>query len=396
MTSQPAQAKHAVLSREDLRALIETSLAEQGYTVGGPRPVPPAGMDKARVRDLNAAAVEHRRSEAARSLARHEDVLLARIANGCDIDPAQMTPKLIEVQRGSEDERLFRYVSKHWSIPVSSGYGRRLRFLVVDDFNEKLIGILGLSDPVINLGVRDKWIGWDLDVKKERLHHVMDAFVIGAVPPYSQLLCGKLVAMLAASSEVQRAFQERYQGRTALISKRELDSQLALITTSSALGRSSIYNRLRYKGRPLYRSIGFTQGYGEFHFANGLYEPILLYAQEHCTPTERREIWGSGFRNRREVIRKVLMDVGLTSELVYHGVRREVFAVPLVNGVHGFLRGKRDVARSNTVTVASLTREFKSRWLTQDRLTARRAYRDYERSSYRLWAAEGTSRNEEA
>ena len=40
-----------------------------------------------------------------------------------------------------------------------------------------------------------------------RLRNVMDAFVLGAVPPYRELLCGKLVAMLAASDEVRDAFR---------------------------------------------------------------------------------------------------------------------------------------------------------------------------------------------
>jgi len=89
MTTQPDETTDAALSRENLRALIERSLAEQGYAVGGPRLVPPAGMDKARVRDLSAAAVEPRRDDARRSLARYEDALLTRIANGCDVNPGR-------------------------------------------------------------------------------------------------------------------------------------------------------------------------------------------------------------------------------------------------------------------------------------------------------------------
>jgi hypothetical protein len=119
MTSQPAHAETAVLSKDELRTLIEESLADQGYAVGGPRLVPPADMDKARVSTLNEAAVRHRQEEAGRNLARYEDALLQRIANGGDLNPGRISPKLVTVGRGSEDERLFRYVSKHWSIPVS-------------------------------------------------------------------------------------------------------------------------------------------------------------------------------------------------------------------------------------------------------------------------------------
>lgn len=61
---------------------------------------------------------------------------------------------------------------------VSSGYGRHLRFLVVDEQNDKLIGVVGLGDPVFSLADRDRWIGWDTQGKTQGLHHVMDAFAL--------------------------------------------------------------------------------------------------------------------------------------------------------------------------------------------------------------------------
>jgi hypothetical protein len=45
----------------------------------------------------------------------------------------------------------------------------------------------------------------------------MDAFVLGAVPPYRFLLCGKLVAMLAASDTVSDAFKRKYNGTRSVI-----------------------------------------------------------------------------------------------------------------------------------------------------------------------------------
>src|ERR1043165_5477777 len=122
---------------------------------------------------------------------------------------------------------------------------------------------------------RDQWIGWTAPQRFRRLRCVLDAFVLGSVPPYSALLCGKLVATLAASNSIRSAFQKTYGGRRSLISRRPSDARLALITTASALGRSSIYNRLRFDDVPLYHSVGFTQGSGDFQFANGVYDSIL-------------------------------------------------------------------------------------------------------------------------
>jgi Domain of unknown function (DUF4338) len=319
-----------------------------------------------------------------RNLRRYEPRLVTRLASGSDVDPEKIAPRLVEVQRGSEDELLFRYATLHWSIPVSSGYGRRLRFLVIDENNERLIGLFGLGDPVFNMGVRDRWIGWSADDRKARLHHVMDAFIVGAVPPYAQLLCGKLVAMLIASDEVRRAFSRRYGARQSLISQRPLDGRLVLVTTTSALGRSSIYNRVRYRGEPLLVQVGATEGYGEFHFANGLYSKIWEYAQEFCTPSERAIEWGKGFRNRREVIRKTLMSLGLSSEWAFHGVQRELFAIPLAANAPQILRGEHRRARWKALPAAMLFEEFRTRWLLP-RAERDSAYQDFRREDYQLW-----------
>ena len=78
----------------------------------------------------------------------------------------------------------------------------------------------------------------------------MDAYVVGAVPPYSQLIGGKLVAALMASTEVKRVYERKYLGRQAVISEKKHRARLVLLTTTSALGRSSLYNRLSLAKRP--------------------------------------------------------------------------------------------------------------------------------------------------
>ena len=169
----------------------------------------PGDPTKDDLRRVNQLACQKKSNEARPRLARYEARLLARIASGDEVVPEDVQPKLVQVKRGSEDELLFRYACLHWSIPVSSGYGRRLRFLVTDESNNKLIGILGLGDPVYALSARDNWVGFSGPNPKRRLHNIVDAFVLGAVPPYSQLLAGKLVAMLAASNEVRGRFREK-------------------------------------------------------------------------------------------------------------------------------------------------------------------------------------------
>ena len=367
-----------------LRDLIVASLEDQGFSLQGDRILPPPTLTKARLRSLHAQAVQHRRASAEPHLCRYEPNLLKRIASGQHVVPEQIRPRLVEVQPGSEDELLFRYAGLHWSIPVSSGYGRRLRFLVIDEQNEKLIGLFGLGDPVFSLAARDKWIGWSYETRRERLHYVMDAFVLGAVPPYSLLLCGKLVAMLATSNEVCEAFRRKYRQRRSIIRGRYLDSSLGVITTTSALGRSSIYNRLKHRDRLLYHSVGFTRGYGEFHFSNGLYGRISEFVVRHCEPTAKEARWGSGFRNRREVIRKCLMKLGLSSEWLHHGVQREVFVVPLAKNTRAVLQGAQVPFQWYDQPAESLFSWFRQRWLLP-RAQRDQRYMAFIPSSYRLW-----------
>jgi hypothetical protein len=201
-----------LIGKQRLRAKIVRSLRAQGFSVRDGHLKPFDDIDKSSIRALHSVATRHRILEARDRLLRHEPELLSWIANGVDIVPSEVSPRLVRVHRGSVEELLFRYAKLHWSIPVSSGYGRRLRYLVIDDSNDKLIGLIGLGDPVINLGARDTFIGWNASQKAERLRHVLDAFVLGAVPPYSFLLCGKLVAMLAASSHIREDFARQYGG----------------------------------------------------------------------------------------------------------------------------------------------------------------------------------------
>ena len=379
---QPAAGKVGV---DELRQEIIESLLDQGFIIQNGEVSLPRDADKSQLRKLHRVAVEEKLRKARQGLRAHEERLLEWIANGNDVEPSNIRPKLVEVLPRSEEELLFRYAYNHWSIPVSSGYGRRLRFLVIDQHNSKLIGIIGLGDPVFSLKPRDTWIGWDREDRRKRLNHVIDAFVLGAVEPYSQLLFGKLMAMFAVSRDVTDRFAEKYSGRETVILGRKTSGEVAMVTTLSALGRSSVYSRLRDRqGDWLMSSVGMTRGSGEFHFSNGVYSKLADYAREHCKPTAKNGRWGSGFRNRREVVKKVLPSVGLSSEWLYHGVRREVFVGACASNTKRFLRGEEENLKPLDRQAADLFEWFRERWLLP-RAKRHPEYRCFDRASYVLW-----------
>ena len=165
----------------------------------------------------------------------------------------------------------------------------------------------------------------------------------------------------------------------------------ALITTTSALGKSSVYNRIKYNDgdddRALYHSVGYTAGSGEFHFSNELYLKLLLLLG-NIVSQQQKEEWGQGFRNRREVIRKVLAAVGLSPKLAYHHVKREVFVVPLASNAEKFLRGEENHLDYYDQPVNLLFDCFRRRWLLP-RAKRNNSYLNFRPESLQLWGEDG-------
>lgn len=82
--------------------------------------------------------------------------------------------------------------------------------------------------------------------------NMMEIIVCGAIPPYNELLGGKLISILACSPLVIRDYTEKYSNQISEIASRMKgkkvvrDSRLAFLGTTSlyALG-SSQYNRIK-------------------------------------------------------------------------------------------------------------------------------------------------------
>jgi hypothetical protein len=314
--------------------------------------------------------------------------LLQQFADGVEVIPEAIEPELVPVVSGEETGYLFRFAALLWSVPVSRGYGRRMRYLVRDRNNGKLIGILALGDPVFNLKARDKWIGWDVNDRRVRLVHVMDAYVVGAVPPYAQLLGGKLVASLIGSAEVSDAFSKRYHDTVGIISGEHKAARLTLVTVTSALGRSSLYNRLKLteaiddsEDRRILvqlQRIGTTQGYGHFQLSNNLFERIrnLLVSEGH--PYASGHQYGQGPNWRFRVMRVGLERLGLDQELTRHGIVREVYAMPLASNFREFLCGEDSEPYLDRPTVSQIASAALKRWIIP-RSVQRSEYKEFRR-----------------
>lgn len=369
-----------------LRERVLSNLVESGFIISNNQQliVP---KDKEYYRKVHSEATKYMIRKNKRLIQKYdEDFIKKYVVNGKDLDVQNIDPKLVKVTK-EEQSNLFRWIKLHWSIPISAGYGRRLRYILYDKNNNAVIGIIGLSDPVFGLMDRDEFIGWNYQTKKARLKHVMDAFVLGAIPPYSMILGGKLVATSLMSSKIRKDFSNQYKGSVSVISGKVFNGKLAAITTASALGKSSIYDRIKIPNNSAFLHIGWSKGSGEFHFTNGLYEEMFKLASNKVKWT-KNPLWGSGTRNRRVVVQQALRMMDLPSKLIYHNIPRELFMVPLGSNTMNFLQGKASRIGYYTISTADLFKYSMDRWVIP-RSRRRNEYLSFDKDSFSLSSALG-------
>lgn len=363
-----------------IKRSLRRHLRNLGFSRTATGTLQPPNESKEAVRDLHRAQRNDVLKREKDFVARVWPKLKIYFADGTDIVPEKIHPELELIEGGTWQSDLFRLACLTWSVPVSQGYGRRLRFLVWDKSNEKLIGLIGLGDPVFNLKVRDELIGWTVTQRKKRLVNLMDAYVLGAVPPYNFLLCGKMLACLIRTKEVRDCFSAKYNKSKGIISKQTKHAQLVMVTTSSALGKSSLYNRLRIDGTRYFESIGYTAGWGHFHIPASLFQLIREYLKSKGHKYSGNHKFGQGPNWRLRAIRYTLSSLKLNPNLLQHGINREVFQCQLASNARNFLIGKvKRVQYRGLLSTTEVAKLALARWVLP-RAMRTTEYRNWERN----------------
>jgi Domain of unknown function (DUF4338) len=341
----------------------------------------PPGADKAIIRAFHSPQRSERLNESAVFLEKALPNALPFFANGWEIDPKKIELRLIRVRSNTDESVLFRIASMTWSVPVSVGYGRRLRYLVWDEYHKKIAGLIALGDPVFNLSVRDNLIGWDSDGRVERLVGMLDAYVLGAVPPYNMLLCGKAVACLVRSKEVFDDFKKTYGKAVGIISRKAKRANLLAVTTTSSMGRSSVYNRLTLGKQKYFESIGYTVGWGHFHITDELFAALRRHLRLKRDPYAGNHKFGQGPNWRFRTIRRGLDVLNIGQSVLRHGIQREVFICPFgANALDILKRGKGKLDTSTLLTVREISDLARERWIVP-RAARRPEYKAWDRRS---------------
>ncbi len=354
-----------VLSLEaQLKRKLRSHFSSLGFIKGeGGLLSPPTG-DKTTIRKLHSVHRADKIASSERLIALGYSEFEAVVANGSELSPEDIELSLIQVKSNTFEARLFRLASLTWSVPVSSGFGRRMRYLVWDKYHEKLAGIIALGDPVFNLNVRDQLINWDASDRSARLCNILDAYVLGALPPYNHLLVGKAIACLIQTRDVYDDFQRKYGETVGIISGKQKAARLLAITTSSSMGRSSVYNRLNLGGKKYLEPIGYTKGWGHFHIPDALFEELRDYLRQQEHPYVNQNDFGQGPNWRLRTIRAAFKALGLQQNLLHHGIKRQVFLGKLAANSFQILRtGEGTPDLSKLLSVSEVSALAKQRWI---------------------------------
>jgi hypothetical protein len=209
---------------------------------------------------------------------------------------------------------------------------------------------------------------------------MMDAYVLGAVPPYNMLLGSKLIASLVRTREVYNDFTRTYGNTRGIISDKEKGARLLAVTTSSSLGRSSVYNRLRLGNIDYFRPIGYTTGWGHFHIPDDLFSDLRAFLRAKGHPYADLHRFGQGPNWRLRTMRTALEALGFKEEMLRHGIKREVFLCELASNALHILHGGKGRPKLSTLLKADEVAELAvERWMLP---------RSERRPEFRAWTAD--------
>lgn len=293
---------------------------------------------------------------------KHLDLAKKNLTNGYDALHSEINP-IIEVCETQKQHDLFRIFRYYWSSPYSEYVGRRIKLIFRDKAlpNKPVIGIAALGSSIIHIPERDEFISWNVSTRTKNLIYTMDAYVIGALPPYNYLLGGKLISYILASKEVREIYRKKYKGKLTLIDKREANQFVGIFTTS-LYGKSSQYNRLKFNNELLYKPIGETKGFGTLHLSEETIEKMQEYLKSKKIYVTNK--FGAGPSWTMRVIHRAGEMLGFDPDLLLkHSFKRNIYFAPLGQNWKAFLNDQSKRPLYYNYTKEDLVNHWKQRWL---------------------------------
>jgi hypothetical protein len=318
------------VNKDKLRENIIRALELQGFSLN-PH-LKPENNEKNTLRKIHQQKRREQLKIHKRFLIRNFDKVKEYAVSGKELEPRKISLELIEVPSESFYSKLFFWWNlTWWSIPYDKPIGRQMRFILWDKTHDSPFGLIYLQSPPLRSAVRDKFLG----LSKKQIDYWINQSLygqrIGALPPYNELLGGKMVCLSLTSTEIREAYAQKYEKRKTMLKERELPNRLLFVSTTSAYGKSSVYERVKYKDEIVSQFIGYTSGTGTFHLPETLYKECLQYLKERGVDIRRG--YGTGPSRKLKLISVAFRFLGIR-KLTHHNIRRGYYLFSNVKNLH--------------------------------------------------------------
>lgn len=187
---------------------------------------------------------------------------------------------------------------------------------------------------------------------------MLELNVCGAIPPYNEILGGKLVALLATSPQIFYDYKQRYSNQASEIASKlkgekvYKPSDLVYIGTTSLYSvGSSQYNRLKIPKEAInsnydiiWKEIGKTFGFGTLHISKETTSRLNEAVSQDGYSTINH-VFGEGASPKMRLLRKAISELLETNEreaneFSRHAMSRIVYAAFLAQNTRDYLLGE--------------------------------------------------------
>jgi len=315
---------------EQLKEKVIEEIKKQGFLIN-PH-LRPQSYTKDIIRNIHAAKRKEQLEKHKRFIIDNFDKATQYLQDGREISPKKIQLELREIKdiRSIENTMFFWWNLVWWSLPYTKAIGRQMRFILWDNYHDAPFGLLGLQSPPLRSTVRDEYLGFKAGKSTNWINQSMYGQRIGALPPYNDLLGGKMVVLSMVSQEIKDAYKEKYHNKKTLMNEKIIPSELLFFTTTGAFGKSSVYERVKYNDRKITKFIGYTTGRGTFHIPEEIYLELLNFLEDQGENVERG--YGTGPSRKLNLIRKATAKLGL-SGYIFHNIKRGYYIIHNVDNL---------------------------------------------------------------
>jgi hypothetical protein len=220
--------------------------------------------------------------------------------------------------------RIFSHSAEHIQAPC-----RFLKFLVVDEVTNQILGFFSVASDVISIKDRDDYIGWTHDnrIKDHLLNYSCIATTIASTQPLGyNFLGGKFIASLVPTSVMRNAWKTVYA------------DLIVGVTTTSLYGIPSMYTRL-----PAWHECGESAGKIAIKPDEKYYELWHDWIKKHRKEeydrrmTQKEGVSGPVTSAKMRVLHMIFNELGIKQSSYNHGHRRGVYYASVYENTKDFL-----------------------------------------------------------